>query len=66
MPGAQQTSEQLALAVVDRGEQALARAQAVARKIQARVCWVLRGGPPAAHRPDVQPPSTATKDSSRP
>jgi hypothetical protein len=61
MSGAQQTSEELALSVVDRGEKALAQAQAVARKIQARVCRVLRGEPPAAHRPDVQHPSTATK-----
>jgi hypothetical protein len=61
MPWAEQTSEELALAVVDRGEEALARAQAVARTVQARVRRVLGGEPPAARRPDVQPPSTATK-----
>jgi hypothetical protein len=66
MPWAEQTSEELALAVVDLGEEALARAQAVARKVQARVRRVLRGEPPAAPGPDVQPPRTGAQDTSSP
>jgi hypothetical protein len=62
MPGTEQTSEQLALAVVDRGEQAIDRARAVARQVKARVHRVLRGEAPRTHRPDVQPSRLATQD----
>ena len=48
---------------MDRGEVILARAQAVARKVEAQVHRVMRGEPPAANCPGVERPAMGTTDS---
>jgi hypothetical protein len=57
----QRISEELALAVVEHGEEILKRAQAVARKVETQVQRVLGGEPPAANRTGVEPPGRGTK-----